>query len=100
MAHRLAASARADLDAIWEFLARESHSEAVADQQIDAITERFLLLANHPQLGRVRDDLGSGRRTFPVGRYVIVSRIVSGDVRILRVVHGRRDLGALLGDNG
>jgi toxin ParE1/3/4 len=75
-------------------------SEAVADQQIDAITERFLLLANHPHLGRARDDLGSVRRSFPVGPYVIVYRVVNGDVRILRVVHGRRDLSALLGGNG
>jgi toxin ParE1/3/4 len=98
MAHRLAPRARADLDAIWEYLARESRSEALADQQIDSITERFHLLARNPHLGRARDDdLGSGRRSFPVGQHVIVYRIVEGDVSILRVVHGRRDLGALFG---
>jgi toxin ParE1/3/4 len=98
MVHRLAPRARADLDAIWEYLARESRSEALADQQIDSITERFDLLARHPLLGRARDDdMGSGRRSFPVGQHVIVYRIVGGDVSILRVVHGRRDLGALLG---
>ncbi len=100
MAHRLAPRARADLDAIWDHLVRETRSEAVADEQIDSITERFHLLAGHPYVGRARDDdLGSGRRSFPVGQYVIVYRIVRGDVRILRVVHGRRDLGTLFSDN-
>lgn len=98
MVHRLAPRARADLDAIWEYLARESRSEALADQQIDSITERFDLLARHPHLGRARDDdLGLGRRSFPVGQHVIVYSIVGGDVRILRVVHGARDVGALFG---
>jgi toxin ParE1/3/4 len=100
MVHRLAPRARADLDAIWEYLARESRSEALADQQIELIAERFDLLARHPHLGWARDDdLGSGRRSSPVGEHVIVYRIVDGDVRILRVVHGRRDLGALFGDD-
>ena len=100
MTHRLAPSACADLDTIWDYLARESRSEAIADQQIDAITERFDLLASQPHIGRARDDdLGPGRRSFPVGQYVIVYRIVRGDVRILRVVHGRRDLEALFGDH-
>jgi toxin ParE1/3/4 len=94
MAHRLAPRVHADLDAIWEYVARESRGEARADQQIDSITERFDLLASHPYLGRTRDeDLGSGRRSFPVGRHVIVYRVVGGDVSILRVVNGSRDLG-------
>jgi plasmid stabilization system protein ParE len=48
-------------------------------------------------MGRARDsDLGSGRRSLPVGRYVIVYRVVDeferSDVLILRVVHGSRDM--------
>lgn len=100
MVHRLARQARQDLDDIWVYLARESGSEAIADRQIDAIIERFHLLADHPRIGRARDDnLGRGRRSFPVDQYVIVYRVVSRDVRILRVVHGRRDLHALFGGN-
>ena len=100
MAHWVAPRARADLDAIWDHLVRETCSETVADQQVDAITVRFYLLAGHPYVGRARDDdLGSGHRSFPVGQYVIVYRIVRGGVRVLRVVHGRRDLGTLFSDN-
>jgi plasmid stabilization system protein ParE len=51
MAHRLAPRAAADLDDIWYYLAKESASIEVANRLIDSITDRFFLLAAHPQLG-------------------------------------------------
>lgn len=99
MAHRLSPRAVADLDAIWEYVARESGSSETANRLIDSITDRFFLLATHPYIGRSRsDDLGSGRRSFPVGDYVIIYRVKDNDALILRVVHGRRDLEGLFGD--
>jgi toxin ParE1/3/4 len=93
MAHLLAPQAAADLGDIWYYVARESGSLELADHLIDSITERFLLLAGHPYLGRRRDDdLGIGLRSFAVGEYVIVYLVADKDVLILRVVHGRRDL--------
>ena len=98
MAHRLGAKARDDLDEIWVYVARENGSEAIADRLIDLIAARFELLAGHNRLGRSRDDdLGRGRRSFPVGDYVIVYRVVGANVQILRVVHGRCDLATLFG---
>jgi plasmid stabilization system protein ParE len=68
---------------IWTYIARESGSETIADRLIDSITNRFHLLSSHPHLGRARDDdLGRGRRSFPVGAYIIVYRVVGADVRI------------------
>jgi toxin ParE1/3/4 len=99
MAHRLAPQAEAELDDIWYYIAKESHSIAIADRVVDAITDRFFLLATHPHLGRRRDDgLLPGLRSFPVGEYVIVYRVegASADVLILRVIRGSRDIEALL----
>jgi toxin ParE1/3/4 len=99
MAHRVSRKAEADLDDIWVYVATESGSLEIANRLVDSITDRFLLLATHPYAGRERnDDLGPGRRSFPVGEYVIIYRIEGGDVMILRVAHGRRDLEALFGD--
>ena len=98
MAHRVAPQAAADLDGIWYYVAIESGNAEIADRFVDSITERFLLLAGHPYLGRPRDDdLGIGLRSFPVGEYVIVYLVENEDVLILRVVHGRRDLEELFG---
>jgi toxin ParE1/3/4 len=99
MAHRLSPRAANDLDDIWIYVARESGSLEIANRLIDSITDRFVMLANHPHAGRQRnDDLGTSRRSFPVGEYLIVYRVEDKDVLILRVVHGRRDLGALFGE--
>jgi toxin ParE1/3/4 len=98
MVQRVSARAATDLDRIWDYLCEESGSEAIADRQIDAITERFSLLATHPYAGRARDDdLGPGRRSFPVGRYIVVYTVTGDDVLVLRVAHGRQDLRALMG---
>jgi toxin ParE1/3/4 len=98
-AHKLAPQAAADLDDIWFYVARESGSIETANRLIDSITDRFLLLARHPYLGRSRDDdFARGTRSFPVGEYVIVYCVQVDEVLILRVAHGRRDLGTLFED--
>lgn len=97
MAHRLAPQVETELDQIWYYLARESGSIEIADRLIDSITDRFLLLASHPYLGRRRDDdLRPGLRSFSVGEYVIIYRVDDADALILHVVHGRRDIETLL----
>jgi len=98
MAHRISPLAEADLDDIWYYIATQSGSVEAADRLIDSLTRRFLLLANHPYIGRARDeDFGVGTRSFAVGNYVIVYRIEGENVLILRVAQGRRDIEALFG---
>jgi toxin ParE1/3/4 len=89
--------AQADLDEIWLYVTHESGSVEIATRLIDAITERFWLLAQHPQIGRQRDhDLRPGLRSFPVGEYVIFYRSETEDVVVLHVMRGSRDIAALL----
>jgi toxin ParE1/3/4 len=93
--HVVAPRAQSDLDDIWLRIARDSGSIEIANRLIDSITDRFFLLGAFPFMGRSREALGIGCRAFVVGDYVIVYEAESIDVRILRVVHGRRDLEAL-----
>jgi toxin ParE1/3/4 len=97
MAHRRALEADFDLDDIWYYVAKNSGSMDVADRLINSITDRFYLLAKYPQMGRARDDLRAGLRSFPVGEYVLIYRIEEGDAVILRVLHGSRNIHALFG---
>jgi toxin ParE1/3/4 len=92
MAHRLAPQARAELGNIWAHIVKESGNLAAADSVIDAITERFSLLSQYPRMGRTRDDLRPGLRSFAVGQYVIVYAVEDEDVEILQVFHGRQDI--------
>jgi toxin ParE1/3/4 len=96
--HRVAPEAEVDLDDIWYFIATESGNPDIADRFVDALTERFVLLGENPHMGRRRDeDLLPGVRSFPVGRYVIIYRALpNGDVLIVRVIPGERDIPPLL----
>jgi toxin ParE1/3/4 len=98
MAHLVAPRAELDLDDIWFYVAKESGSIEIANRLISSMTDRFVLLASFPYMGRSRDeDFGLGCRSFAVGEYVIVYCVEADDVLILRVAHGRRDIEALFG---
>lgn len=83
--------AESDLDGIWLHVATEA-SPQTADRLIDAITDLFPVLAAHPQMGRQREDIEAGVRSFPVQRYVIYYKAAAGaGVLIARVLHASRD---------
>lgn len=95
MTYRLTRRARRDLLGIWRYIAKDD--ELAADRFIDLLTKRFRLLGDNPYAGRRRDELRRGCRSFSVGEYLIFYRIADPGVQILHLVHGRRDLEALLG---
>lgn len=97
MGFRVSPEAGAELDNIWLYVARESGSVEIANRLIDSITDRFWVLGQHTQIGRPRDDLRPGLRSFAVGEYVIIYRIEEDDALILHVMRGSRDIPALLG---
>ena len=92
----VAAEARAELDAIWYNILTESGSIAAADRVVDAITERFYLLGQYPRVGRVRDDLRPGLRSYPVGEYMVIYTIKESAAVILHVFPARRDILSLI----
>ena len=97
MALRVAAEVQAELDEIWWYVAAESGDAKVAERLINSITDQFFILSKHPHMGRPRDhDQRPGLRSLSVGAYVIIHRSQGRDVLILHVLHGRRDLKALL----
>jgi len=89
--YRITDEARADLDAIWLYVAERGGIES-ADRLIDAIIERFPHLAATPGMGIAREDFAPGLCSFPVGDYLIFYRRASGRVDIVRVLHSSRDL--------
>ena len=94
--HRLSPEAEAELEEIWLRVASETGKFEIADHVIDNITERFWLLGQRPHIGRIRDDLRPGLRSFPAGDYVILYRTEGRNVLILHVIHGSRDIPKLL----
>jgi len=79
-----------DLDAIWLYIAQ--HDPDVATRVVKQITAKIERLAEHPFTGRERLDLAQDARSAPIQSYVILYRVVSDAIEIVRVVHGRRRL--------
>ena len=92
MPFRLSPLAERDLEEIWSYVAEDA-SPATADRLIDAIVDRFELLAEQPRIGRLRPEFGADVRSFAVESHVVYYRH-DGDVLIARVLHGRRDQAA------
>ena len=86
--------AKADLSDIWQFMAEDSDDQA--DAFIDLIDQKFQLLAQQSGLGRRREELAEGLRSFPVGRYVIFYLPIPDGVQIVRLLHGARDIEAAI----
>jgi len=69
-----------------------------ADDFIDLIDAKLQNLSRQPGLGRRREELAAGLRSFPVGRYVIFYLQVQDCLQIVRILHGARDLDAVFAD--
>ena len=87
-------SADADADEIFNWIARDD--PAAAERLVRRIFEAARRLANFPESGTPRPELGPEARSIVVGKYVVLYRVGPDSVDILRIVHGARELGALL----
>jgi toxin ParE1/3/4 len=79
-----------DLAQIWDYIADDS--EKRADAFLAMVDGKFQTLSQHPAIGRRREELAPGLRSFPVGRYVIFYLPLPNGVDIVRVLHGARDI--------
>jgi toxin ParE1/3/4 len=87
---RRTAQAEEDLIDLWLYIAQDNPS--AADRLLDEIEDKFVLLAAHPRLGPARPDIAPECRYFPVGRYLILYRLIPDGIEVIRVVQGSRRL--------
>lgn len=81
---------RLDLIEIAAFIARANPARArtfVAELETACGN-----LVKHPEIGVLRPELDSGLRMLPHGRYLIFYQSLPGTVRILRILHGARNI--------
>jgi toxin ParE1/3/4 len=90
---RVAERAQEDLLEIWEYIARENPESA--ERQLQTFRDKFELLLNHPLIGRERNEIFIGLRSFPAGRYVIFYQPMDYGVEVLRVRHSASDMRGL-----
>ena len=98
MRYRLSKLAEQDLLEIWLYVAADASPER-ADRLVEAIGNRFELLAENPRMGRRRPEFGADVRSFVVENHVIYYR-PDKELLIARVLHGSRDQVAALEESG
>ncbi len=85
-----------DLIEIYHYIT--AHSPRAAETLLYGLDGEFRLLAERPGIGRARPELRPELRSWSHGSYVILYRIVDAGVEIVRVIHGARDLAAVLNE--
>jgi toxin ParE1/3/4 len=84
--------AEADILDFWDYIAEDSMVDA--DRWVDKLDEKFALWATQPLMGRSRDELAPGLRSFAFGRYVVFYEPLEDGIDVVRVLHGARDIDA------
>lgn len=85
-----------DLAEMWEYIG--ANNPDAADRLLDNINDKVKLIAESPYIGREREELAPGIRSFPAGRYLIFYRPIAGGIEIVRVLHGSRDVDTILSE--
>ena len=82
--------AEKDIDEILIYIAADNLDAALAFN--DRLTAAFEMLVENAEAGRERPELKDGIRSFPQGNYLIFYRRWAGNIAIVRIIHGGRDL--------
>jgi toxin ParE1/3/4 len=85
-----------DVDDIWRHIAQDN--PAAATRMVERLARGVARLADFPLSGPARPEIGERARSVPIGAYLVLYRIAPDAVEIVRVIHGARDLGGVLGE--
>jgi toxin ParE1/3/4 len=83
------------MEAIWVYMVEEWGVEQ-AESYLQVIFDCLDELAANPRLGRERDDVKAGYRSFPQGRHTVFYLIASDGIEVIGIVHQSADVNAHL----
>ena len=86
---RLAHLANTDLDEVRDYISQQN--PAAANNVLEQLFAALESLANHPEIGERREDLGRNLRAFVVRPYVILYQPAPDGIHVARIIHGARD---------
>ncbi len=89
--------AKADLDEIWDYTCRR-WSRDQANSYLTGLRRTLDLLAEQPQIARLRRDMIPPVRVHPYRSHLLVFTADDTMLEVIRVVHARSDWSALSGE--
>ncbi|NVJ64736.1 MAG: type II toxin-antitoxin system RelE/ParE family toxin [Flavobacteriaceae bacterium] len=93
----LSQAADQDLEDIFEYTEKEFGTQQAISYLL-AIDELFKTLLENPELGRLRPELKPGLRSITKEAHVIFYTVQTNQIRIIRVLHGSRDMIHFIGE--
>ena len=91
----LTSLAEQDIEDIWDYIAADNLD--AADRVLTALEKALSRLAKTPGIGHLREDLADRRHRFlVVYSYLIVYRLETKPLQIIRVLNAARDVQSLL----
>jgi toxin ParE1/3/4 len=90
--------AQKDLISTHRFISENSGSIEVASRFTSRLRDQCQQLATLPgTLGRSREEIAAGIRSFPFGNYVIFIRYEQHELNIVSIIEGHRDIDSFIG---
>ena len=89
--------AAADLSDIWDYTA-ETWSRGQADTYLRALNKAFLILADFPEMARLRSEFKPPVRVHSFCKHLIIYGTDKDRIDVIRVVHSRANWAALLAE--
>jgi toxin ParE1/3/4 len=87
----LSEAADADLEDIFDYTLEEfGLGQAVS--YVSEFDDSFETISKNPEIGRKREEIREELRSLAKDKHVIFYRILSDHIRIVRILHGSRDL--------
>ena len=72
-----------------------SDNSDAADKLLDTFEAKGRRLAANPALGQARPEIADDFHHLPVGRYLMLYRVIPGGIELVRVMHDMRILEGL-----
>ena len=88
---KLSPAARADLKNIGQHT-KEKWGINQRNRYLAGLDDRFQWLADNPMLGRSRDEVKEGYRSFNEGSHAIFYRVAGSDIEIVGIPHQSMDV--------
>lgn len=87
----LSKAADADLENIFDYTLEEFGLDQ-AISYVSGFDETFKIISENPEIGRKRKEIREELRSLTKDKHVIFYRILNNHIRIVRILHGSRDL--------
>lgn len=87
-----------DIDHLWDYYAH-SAGRVTADKIIREIAKVVKMIEGYPSVGRARDEIRMGLRSFSTTPQVVFYRLNNDRPEIVRVLDGRQDIEDIFSDD-